>query len=280
MGLDLSSAFGTIESPMQAGIIFDPPFVPRPVATEAPTDKFGRSTVRYDINTMPQGIPLAGVLEAANALNEYRFARLTHKQRVFVDSYLSNSLDSTIAAVEAGFGQEEAGRVGRKMLKQKSIKHAIDLALAYYTERSKVRFDEVVDVLKSVVFTPITDFVDPATGIAKDEIGDDDPRWLAVKRVSREPNRYGEKVVYEMHDKHSAIEKLIKLYKLDGDAAQPAPTTTNVNVEFNQSVQSISITPVPTGQFLPAPQSPLQQLTVTDAGPILDLVPVLPTSAP
>lgn len=225
-----------------------------------PDARFGMTRTKYNVGAMPKAVPEYEVLEAANRLNEYRYRNLTHRQRVFVDAYLSHDFDATAAAREAGFNEDEAVRVGKGMLRKKVIQQAIRYALQYYTETQRLRFDRLVDELKIVALTNITDVIDPATAVARD-LPDDDPRWAAVKKISIRDTKYGQVITYEMHDKLGAIDKLLKLLSPDSSKDDPASGTTNVNVT------NVNILPVPTGQFLPPPPSPYDDGNVIEHQP-------------
>ncbi|UPT53370.1 hypothetical protein [Synechococcus phage Ssp-JY38] len=225
-----------------------------------PDARFGMTRTNYNMGAMPKAIPEYEVLEAANRLNEHRYHALTHRQRVFVDAYLSHDFDATAAALEAGFNQDEAVRVGKKMLQKKCIQQALRYALQYYTEKEKLRFERLVEELKIIALTVITDLVDPQTAEPKD-VPDNDPRWRAVKRIKRTETKYGVNIEYELYEKNSAIDKLIKILKPDLEDKDPTAPGTNVNVT------NVNILPVPSGQFLPPPPSPYDSGNVIEHQP-------------
>lgn len=223
-----------------------------------PDSKFGMTRVNYNLGTLPAAIPEQDALAAANKLNNHRFLKLTNKQRVFVDAYIGFDFDATKAALECGFSEDEAEKVGKKLIKRPEIVEAIQYALQYYSETTKLRFEHLVEELKIIALTSITDLIDPVNVEARAEIDDDDVRWHAVKSIKRTETKYGVNVEYVMHDKLSAIEKLLKiLAPSQGEPDAPAGGNTTNNITNNNVVQTaIAIVPVPSGQFLPPPPSP------------------------
>jgi hypothetical protein len=223
-----------------------------------PDSKFGMTGVNYNLGVLPKAIPEQDALAAANKLNSHRFLKLTNKQRVFVDAYIGFDFDSTKAALECGFSEDEAERVGKKLIKRPEIVEAIQYALQYYSETTKLRFEHLVEELKIIALTSITDLVDPVEVEARADVDDDDVRWHAVKSIKRTETKYGTNIEYVMHDKLSAIEKLLKILSpSQGEPDAPAPGNTTNNITNNNVVQTaIAIVPVPSGQFLPPPPSP------------------------
>ena len=231
------------------------------------------SQVNYNLSALPDAIPEQDALTAANKLNEHRYRKLTTKQRVFVDAYLGNNMDATKAALEAGFAEDEAVKVGKKLLRRTEIQQAIQYALEYYSEATKLRFERLVEELKIIALTNITDLVDPATVEVRDDIDVDDIRWRAVKSIKRTETKFGTNVEYVMFDKLSAIEKLLKILAPSQEPPDgQGGNTTNVT---NNNVTQIAVVPVPSGVFLPAPPSPY--VASDDPGLIIDHSSAAPT---
>lgn len=223
-----------------------------------PNNKFGMTAVNYNLGALPNVIPEQEALKAANRLNEHRYLKLTNKQRVFVDAYIGYDMDATRAAIECGFSEEEAPRAGKKILNRAEVQEAIQYALQYYSEATKLRFEHLVDELKIIALTSITDLIDPDAVEVRADIAPDDVRWHAVKSIKRTETKYGTNIEYTMHDKLSAIEKLLKILSPSQEPPEGHGNTTTNNVT-NNVTQQIAIVPVPSGAFLPAPVSPYEQ---------------------
>lgn len=227
-----------------------------------PDSRYGMTRVNYNLGVLPTAIPEQDALKAANQLNEHRYQKLTNKQRVFVDAYIGYDFDETKAALECGFKEHEARSVGRKMLRRPEIQLAVQYALKYYSEATKLRFEHLVEELKIIALTSLTDLVDPHEVEVRPEIEDDDVRWHAVKSIKRTETKYGTNIEYVMHDKNSAIEKLLKILS-PASSSSPgdpggAPQQGNITNNVTNNV-GIAIVPVPSGQFVPAPMSPFEQ---------------------
>lgn len=219
-----------------------------------PDARFGMTRTNYNLGVVPKELPEYDILAAANRLNAHRYGALTHKQRVFVDAYLSHDLDATAAAREAGFLEHEAARVGRSMLRKPVIQHAVELALQYYSETQKLRFERLVEELRIIALTNPVDLIDPINVVLRPDLDPEtDPRFRAIKRIKKTYSKYGENIEYEFHDKLSAVDKLLKI--LAPRLADPDDLTKQ-NGPTNVNVTNVNIIPVPSGQFLPPPPSP------------------------
>jgi phage terminase small subunit len=221
------------------------------------------SGVRYNLGSQPEHIPQQDALLAANKLNEQRYLKLTNKQRVFLDCYLANNFDATKAALEVGYAEEEAARVGRKILKRAEMQEAIQLALAYHSEATKLRVETLIEELKIIALTPLTDVVDPDTAEIRPEIDtDSDLRMRIIKKIKVTETKYGTNREIEAYDRMAAIDKLIKILQpslLPDEGAGSGGTTNNTTSNVtNHVTQMVAIVPVPSGQFLPAPPSPYE----------------------
>lgn len=236
------------------------------MAFTLPDNRFGMTGTRYNLGVIPSTVPEYDILAAANRLNEVRYQNLTHKQRMFVDAYLGNDFDATKAALEAGFAPDEAERVGRKMLKKPDIILAIQYALEYFSEKQKLRFQRIVDELTEIALTPINQVINPIT--VRPIIDADDSRWKAVASVKRTETKYGTNVEFKMIDKLGAMEKLIKILRPDLAKQLGEDDETKSGTVVN--VQTINIIPVPSGQFLPAPESPYADKVQGGSGSIIE----------
>jgi len=188
-------------------------------------------------------------LQARTRAEEAWYRPLTHKQRRFVAALYANGFDIEKAAKEADPSLTHPRAVGGKWMKLPSIIASIEALHAYYTESTKVRFDDLLAELQAIAFSDISNFFDddgqlPTPG---------DPKYKSVAEIAITPTRWGRSIRVKQYDKLAAMEKLLKIYSPTHDTSSvlnPVATgSTTVNV------QTVNIIPVPQGQFIPAPDS-------------------------
>lgn len=254
-----------------------------------PQDRFGVTQVRYNLPQLPRDLPERPLLEAANNLNEHRHYNLTAKQRLFVDEYFRNGLDEAQAAIASGYAQseEEARRVGRKLLRTEYVRKAVDLAFDYYRESSKISFNEVVGEIKRIAFANMGDYWsndgndEPALRMPSDDERD---LLAAISEITVDTYKEGrgqdarevKRVKFKLYDKLAALEKLLKILNVKG-IAEPEPAATNVQVNATSNVSVINLVPVPAGQFVPAPPRP--DLLAVNHAPTIEMSLKQPESA-
>lgn len=189
-------------------------------------------------------------LRARARVHEAWHRPLTHLQRRFIGALYANGFDETAAAFEADPSittEYEARKVSKRWMRLPSIKAAIEAVHAYYTETTKIRYDDLVAELKAIAFSDISNFWDAsAEAVTLPPAGD--IRYKSISEFSMTPTRYGRALRIKQYDKLSAIEKLLKLHT---PLADPAQTKDDGNVYVN--VQTVNIMPVPQGMYLPAP---------------------------
>lgn len=233
-----------------------------------PAAQFGMSATRLHVPEAPTELPHRDVLHAANNLNEYRYKGLTHQQRVFVDAYLASGFDATAATLEARYtySADEAVKIGRRLLKKSYIARAIDLALDYYTEKSKFRFkrDRYLQELENIALSNPLDYIDvdeeghPTFKMPQDYERDKAAALQTVKMrrttTGRGDNRTVEDTVeFKTHDKTGAIKELLRLESLhSGTLVEEAEKA----VGGGHRIVSFNIVTVPVGEFIPAPEPP------------------------
>ena len=76
-------------------------------------------------------------------------AKLTEKQRRFVDEYLID-LNATQAAIRAGYSAKTANEQGARLLANVSIQQAISEKMAERSKRTGVNQDRVVQELAKI----------------------------------------------------------------------------------------------------------------------------------
>jgi phage terminase small subunit len=99
-------------------------------------------------------------------------AKLTDKQRRFVDEYLID-LNGTQAAIRAGYSAKTANEQASRMLANVSIQQAISEAMAERSKRTGVNQDRIVLELARIAFLKMTDVVD-SEGRINENASDDD----------------------------------------------------------------------------------------------------------
>ncbi len=99
-------------------------------------------------------------------------AKLTDKQRRFVDEYLID-LNGTQAAIRAGYSAKTANEQASRMLANVSIQQAISEAMAERSKRTGVNQDRIVLELARIAFLKMTDVVD-SEGRIKENASEDD----------------------------------------------------------------------------------------------------------
>lgn len=239
----------------------------QPVAT-IPNPQYGLSRMRQGLPEGYDALPgEAKLVAATNKLNEIRFNSLTHKQRFFLDSYITHGQDGLAAAREARLvGDDEpdsaANHAAARLLRKPYMVKAVEAWFEWSAARAEIQAPELIRGLLPLATSNMADYVskdgdialpihDRALMAAVKEI-----RVDVVRQGRGEDARYVEKISLKLYDKVDATMKLLKLMGHDGAQDQPG---TQVNVQQNNTntiAVNLQIMPVPSGQFLPAPEKP------------------------
>lgn len=99
-------------------------------------------------------------------------AKLTEKQRCFVDEYLID-LNATQAAIRAGYSVKTANEQGSQLLAKLSIQQAVAEKMAERSKRTGINQDRVVLELAKIALVKMTDIVDSEGRIKSDASSDD-----------------------------------------------------------------------------------------------------------
>ena len=155
-------------------------------------------------------------------------AKLTEKQRLFVEEYLID-LNATQAAIRAGYSAKTADVQGSRMLGNVKVQQAIAEAMAKRSKRTGVNQDRVVLELAKLAFVKMTDLVD-SEGRIKTNATDDD--CIESIKYKESDNEFGGSVEREVKisSKLKALELLGKHLgmwndKLDVNIASPIVIT-------------------------------------------------------
>lgn len=253
-----------------------------------PESAFGMTLHKHNVPALSHDLPERALLVAGNEFNRIRFHELSVRQRLFVDKYLESGLDTTAAAIAAGYPEEEAASVGKAQMRKPAIIKAVQAALAYHAERTQLRLEPITEELKKIAFASIRSMW------KKDENGDprlvmpepDDPILDCISEITVDTYMEGrgdsareiKRVRYKMYDKMIAMEKLLKIMNVQGivgPAQQVTSQTVNGDVNnVTNNVSKINLVMVPSGAFIPAPErpnKPPEYTPVTDQ--VIDVTP-------
>ena len=137
-------------------------------------------------------------------------AKLTKKQKLFIDEYLID-LNATQAAIRAGYSVDTASAIGCENLTKPNIQQAIAVAMAERSKRTGVNQDRVVLELAKIAFVKMTDIVDDH-GRIKGTATDDDLACIESIKYKESDNEFGGSVEREVKigSKLKALELLGK----------------------------------------------------------------------
>lgn len=99
-------------------------------------------------------------------------AKLTDKQRRFVDEYLID-LNATQAAIRTGYSAKTAEQQGSRLLSNVKVQQAVSEKMAERSKRTGINQDRVVLELARIAFVKMTDVVDEEGQIRNDATDDD-----------------------------------------------------------------------------------------------------------
>ncbi len=138
-------------------------------------------------------------------------AKLTEKQRRFVDEYLID-LNATQAAIRAGYSVKTADKQGYQLLEKTRVAEAISEKMAERSRRTGVNQDRVVMELAKIAFVNAADVIDSDDATIKAGATADDTAAIQSVKVKVIPTKEGEGVEREirLNDKLKALELLGK----------------------------------------------------------------------
>ena len=137
-------------------------------------------------------------------------AKLTKKQKLFIDEYLID-LNATQAAIRAGYSVNDAKEQGYENVTKPHIQEAIAKSMAERSKRTGVNQDRVVLELAKIAFVKMTDIVDDH-GRIKGTATDDDLACIESIKYKESDNEFGGSVEREVKigSKLKALELLGK----------------------------------------------------------------------
>lgn len=154
-------------------------------------------------------------------------AKLTEKQKIFVEEYLID-LNATQAAIRSGYKPSSARQVGTENMSKPSIRACIDQAIAERSKRTGINQDRVIRELARLAFVNANDVIDMDEASIKCNASEDDTAAIASVKVKTIPTKEGDGVEREirLNDKLKALELLGKHLGMFKD---------NININANVS---------------------------------------------
>lgn len=131
-------------------------------------------------------------------------AKLTDKQRRFVDEYLID-LNATQAAIRTGYSAKTAEQQGSRLLINVKVQQAISKKMAERSKRTGINQDRVVLELARIAFVKLTDVVDN-DGKIKEDATDDD--LACIESIKYKPTDAGVEREVKVSPKIKALELL------------------------------------------------------------------------
>lgn len=129
-------------------------------------------------------------------------AKMTAKQRLFVDEYLID-LNATQAAIRAGYSVKTANEQGTQLLAK--LSDYVDTKLAERSRRTGISQDRVLQELARIALVNPLRVIDTEAGEVRTDLTDDDA--AAIAGVTRKFGKTMECSV-RLHDKVKALELL------------------------------------------------------------------------
>jgi phage terminase small subunit len=143
-------------------------------------------------------------------------SELTPKELLFINYYLANNLNATLAAKLAGFSQASAYELGHRLLKKVEVKKVID----QYLKNESIEAQELLKRLSDTAKNRAMDYLNPDGTVDLRSLKDNGLMHL-VKSVRKGK---GGKIHVTFYDAQKAQDTLAKILKL---------TTDGLNVTVN-----------------------------------------------
>lgn len=138
---------------------------------------------------------------------------LTPKQATFVDEYLKD-LNSTQAAIRAGYSARNAGKIGPELLGKTRIAAEIAARMAAREKRTEITQDRVLlEIARLALFDPRKLFKEDGSPKGITELDDDTAAAIAgldVVATGNAETGVGQVMKIKIADKNAALEKLAR----------------------------------------------------------------------
>lgn len=143
---------------------------------------------------------------------------LTPRQKAFVREYLVD-LNAKQAAIRAGYSAKSAQEQSSRLLSHAKVSEYVREKMEARAKRVELRADDVLEELRKVAFSRITDYVKfGPTGIvlkSSDDMPDD--ATACVQMVSETVTKDGGTVNFKLHNKVDALKTLLQHLAPPGD---------------------------------------------------------------
>lgn len=141
--------------------------------------------------------------------NQSAYDKLTPKRRRFVDEYVVD-FNGTQAAIRAGYSKKTADRQAEQLLRILEVKQAVEAKAAKIAERNKVKADDVLQELRRLGFSDITNILTWKNNtITLRNASKLKPEVTAcISEISQTETANGRNIKIKLHSKTAALEML------------------------------------------------------------------------
>lgn len=134
-------------------------------------------------------------------------ARLTDKQKKFIDEYLID-LNATQAAIRAGYSQKNAFKIGSELLQKTTVQKYMQKCMKDREKRTEITQDKVLNELAAIGFANIVDYLEVKDDTVKVFNTADIPKEKL--RAVAEIKQTKDGISIKIHDKVKALEDIAK----------------------------------------------------------------------
>ena len=144
---------------------------------------------------------------------------MTAKQKLFVNSYLSNGFNATQAAISAGYSKRTASSQAERLLRNVEIKNAIDEKLKQIESDKIAKAQEILEFLTSVLRGEIVESIPAQIGTGKG--------FFHAELLDKPPS---------IKDRLKAAEILAKINGLFKEKTEPKTDAAQILIDTLQNV--------------------------------------------
>lgn len=150
------------------------------------------------------------------------YNQLPARRRKFVDAYFECKFNAGQAAIAAGYSENYARENAHKLLQNTTVKQAIEEKLAVIEEQSKLKTSEVVEELRRVAFSNITEALEWTDNKIELKNSSALPPEVSacIASITETPTKHGRKLSIKFHDKVKALELLGRYLNMFTDKVQ------------------------------------------------------------